>query len=294
MKRFISILCLGIVLSLSCSKVPDPETKGLVAGNVYDVTATTARLTGYLYVDITSGSSFGILLSQEKLLSLPGRQEIFVNTLGVDNMFSVTAEDLEYAKTYYYATFLKTGDIYRISDVKSFVAGAVDMGTGVKWAVMNIGASAPEEYGDYYAWGETETKDSYTDDNYKFTSNPSVLPLANDVANVKLGGKWRMPTEADFKELINNCTSEWTTLNGVTGRKFVSKKNGNSIFLPAADFLEVEYSRSDAGYYWSSSLCMDEPDYYPVLGLLLYITPGNVFTSDYFRSSGLSVRPVSD
>ena len=153
----------------------------------------------------------------------------------------------------------------------------VDLGlpSGIKWATCNVGATTPEEYGGYYAWGETEEKNNYnwstckwcngsettitkycTDSNYGTVDNKTVLDLEDDVAHVKWGGSWRMPTRAEQDELRNSCTWTWTTQNGVDGHKVTSKSNGNSIFLPAAGYRDgtgLDYSGS-GGYCWSSSL----------------------------------------
>ena len=136
----------------------------------------------------------------------------------------------------------------------------VDLGlpSGLKWATCNVGATTPEGYGSYFAWGETETKEVYYRDTYTYTSTPTRLPLSADAANVNWGGKWRMPTGDEMEELMdtNNCTWEWTTQNGVNGYKVTSKKNGNSIFLPAAGERQ-NYNLTNEGsngYYWSSSL----------------------------------------
>ncbi|MBR5532185.1 MAG: T9SS C-terminal target domain-containing protein, partial [Bacteroidales bacterium] len=127
----------------------------------------------------------------------------------------------------------------------------VDLGlpSGIKWATCNVGANSPEDYGDYFAWGETEPKDYYdwstykycngsydimtkyfTDSDYGTVDNKTTLELTDDAAHVNWGGNWRMPTKAEQDELRNtdNCTWEWTTLNGVEGYKVISKKNGNS------------------------------------------------------------------
>ena len=175
----------------------------------------------------------------------------------------------------------------------------VDLGlpSGTLWANINIGASKPEEYGNYYAWGETKTKDTYSQDSYQFYQNGSYMDIGMDisgteydVAHVKWGGKWCMPTLDDFKELLENCTSEWTSLNGVSGRKFTSKINGNSIFLPAAsdrgdgDF----YGVGELGYYWSSTLYPSHSGY----AYGLYFGAGYVFWYNYYRYDGQSVRPV--
>ena len=153
----------------------------------------------------------------------------------------------------------------------SLVHEYVDLGLSVKWATCNVGATKPEEYGYYFAWGETATKKSYTSDNYTYTSNSSTLPLTADAAHVNWGGNWRMPTRAEQDELRNtsNCTWTWTTQNGVNGYRVVSKLNGNSIFLPAAGMIESS-RKEEVGYlgvYWSSSRNTDYTNavYYIIL-----------------------------
>ena len=176
----------------------------------------------------------------------------------------------------------------------------MDLGlpSGTKWATCNVGASKPEEYGGYYAWGETEEKEVYSQDAYMYYKNGEYVNLGSDisgtkydVAHVKWGGNWCMPTKDDIKELLDNCTSEWTTLNGVNGRKFTSNINGNSIFLPAAGYRwlgDLGYA-GENGYYWSSTQNPDYSDgaYY------LYFYSGNARWRYYLdRFSGQSVRPV--
>ena len=181
---------------------------------------------------------------------------------------------------------------------------AVDLGLSVKWATCNVGASSPEEYGDYFAWGETTTTSSYDESNcttYALSTSElqsrgiigddGNLTAAYDAATANWGGSWRMPTLDEIKELLNNCTWTWTTQNGVKGRK-VTGPNGNSIFLPAAG---RRYGTDDLhgagshGFYWSAAPCSFIDSAYD-LG----------FNSDYyywygdFRYYGHSVRPVSD
>ena len=187
---------------------------------------------------------------------------------------------------------------------------AVDLGLSVKWATFNVGATKPEEYGGYYAWGETEEKEIYDWSTYKWCNgsydtmtkycannsygivdNKTVLDLEDDVAHVKWGGDWRMPTKAEQDELRNNCTWEWTALNDVNGYK-VTGPNGNSIFLPAAGYRrgsDVSY-RGDSGFNWSGSLGSSfSVDAY---GLDFY--DGYYGWGDYSRFCGRSVRPVSE
>ena len=167
----------------------------------------------------------------------------------------------------------------------------VDLGlpSGTKWATMNVGAESPEDYGDYFAWGETT---SHTGSNYNYSSNPITLPLDRDAAYTNWGSSWRMPTKAEQDELRNTSytTWTWTTQNGVNGNKVTSKINGNSIFLPAAGKSEGSglYDAGFCGYYWSSSHSTTlSSDAYN-----LHFISRDVYSISYGRYNGLSVRPV--
>ena len=177
----------------------------------------------------------------------------------------------------------------------------IDLGlpSGTKWACCNVGASKPDAYGDYYAWGETQTKRTYDWKTY-IHCNGTKEPCRNiggdiagtqyDVAHVKWGGSWVMPSRAQQDELRNNCTSEWTTVNGVNGCKF-NGKNGGSVFLPAAGY-RWDADLIDAGldgYYW---LSMQSPSYSD-RAYYLYFNSGYSAWYYNYRSSGRSVRPVS-
>lgn len=135
-------------------------------------------------------------------------------------------------------------------------AGAVvDLGLSVYWCSCNVGAESPEEYGDYYAWGETKPKNSYTEENYSYYNNDTkvytdigenISGTEYDAATVNLGSDWRMPTKAELQELLDKCTWEWTQINSVNGYK-VTAENGNSIFIPAAGY--HGYSQYDESLY---------------------------------------------
>lgn len=185
----------------------------------------------------------------------------------------------------------------------------VDLGlpSGLLWATCNIGASKPEEYGDYFAWGETTTKSIYDSSSYKYCKDSdgtltkyctdsrygivdytAVLDLEDDAAHVNWGSKWRMPTSEELDELrdSNNCTWTWTIQNGVNGYRVTSKKSNESLFLPAAGDC---YNYFDAGgSYWSSSLCVS----YPCNAHYLSFGSGFVGWYDFSRCVGHSVRPV--
>lgn len=179
---------------------------------------------------------------------------------------------------------------------------AIDLGlpSGTKWACCNIGASSPEGYGGYYAWGETEEKSVYGWDTYKYGSgygeltkystrvdNKTQLDLSDDVAYVKWGGSWRMPTIDHQNELLNNCSSEWAEESGVSGRRFTGP-NGASVFLPAAG--HDLYSAGLDGNYWSSSLTPNSEK----CAFYLCFTSSLVLVDGYYflRPVGLSVRAV--
>lgn len=140
----------------------------------------------------------------------------------------------------------------------------VDLGlpSGTMWATCNVGASRPEECGNYYAWGETRPKEIYSDSTYIYNANVNTLPSHRDAATVNWGTGWRMPTKSDMIELMSNCAWRWTTINGVDGY-VVSGFNGNSIFLPACGnrfdgtfYISKSTDRdsSAGGYYWLSTM----------------------------------------
>ena len=166
----------------------------------------------------------------------------------------------------------------------------VDLGLSVKWATCNIGASKPEDYGDYFAWGEDETKSEYTENNSATFRKTNYT--FRDAAKKKWGGTWRMPTADEFQELVDNCTWTWTTQGGHDGYKVTSKKNGNSIFLPAAGY-RYGSSLGNAwtdGRYWSSTPnASNSNDAY----ILDFISSSH-YVGNYNRYYGRSVRPVSE
>ena len=190
----------------------------------------------------------------------------------------------------------------------------VDLGlpSGTLWATCNVGANKPEDYGGYFAWGETETKGSYEWSNYKWCNgtnntltkycysssdgmvdNKTELEPDDDVATQKWGNDWQMPSLTQYNELINseNTTASWTTFNGVDGRLIVSNLNGNSIFLPAAGVMNGSGLSMNGweGCYWTRTLDMNtsqEGD------ALFFLITGKFKTGCDRRCYGQSVRPV--
>ena len=229
---------------------------------------------------------------------------------------------------YIFVNWTENGEVVSTDDIYSFTVtgernlvanfttndhGYVDLGlpSGTLWANCNIGATTPEGYGDYFAWGETQPKDTYTWNTYQycngsysmltkycnnfyygyngFTDNLTTLLPEDDAATANWGIDWRMPTKEEWEELYNNTTVTWTTQNGVNGRLFTAS-NGNSLFLPAAGYRDDPslYSAGSYGYYWSSSLGTDCPND----AWILYFDSGDCSMYGYGRSIGHSVRPV--
>ena len=185
----------------------------------------------------------------------------------------------------------------------------VDLGlpSGVKWATFNVGANSPEESGDYYAWGETSPKSSYTWLNYKWCEGSynmltkyncdsskgvvdykTILDPEDDAATVNWGQGWRIPTKAEFDELIDNCTWTWSSINGVYGYEVKSNTNGNSIFLPSVGYYNDNTFQTYSSRYRSSSLGVNTPPYFLNFNAsyIQIIFQGN-------QSDGYAIRPVS-
>ena len=174
----------------------------------------------------------------------------------------------------------------------------VDLGLSVKWATCNVGAESPEEYGDYFAWGEITTKSEYTEENCAtlgenkynigdISGNPEY-----DTATANWGGSWRMPTYDEMQELVDNCTWKWATQGGKNGYKVTSKINGNSIFLPAAGYRKGSSLSNvgSSGEYWNS---MPAGRFAQGAYNLYFVSDG--YYHDWVgRAYGRSVRPVTE
>ena len=174
---------------------------------------------------------------------------------------------------------------------------AVDLGLSVYWADRNVGASSVYAYGGYYAWGETNTKSSYTESN-NTTSDVSLSSWsgksAYDAARANWGGTWRTPTESECDELIDDCTWTWTTKGGNTGY-LVTGPSGNSIFLPAAGSMSGTSleDAGDAGCYWTSTpYSLNDKR---AMGMT-FISGGSKWTTTDWnaRDLGFTIRPVKN
>ena len=237
-------------------------------------------------------------------------------------LYYITLNELEDNSTYYVRAYAInasgvgygeqisfTTGCYNYEDTTGIIDGHayVDLGLSVMWATCNVGAISPTEYGDYYSWGENNTKSEYSRETYRwYNSEDSVLTKyclhskygivdnlitlePSDDAAFQWGGDWRMPTEAEWAELRENCTWYWTCINGINGYKVVAQ-NGNSIFLPAAGYQlnDAAIQIDSYGYYWSNELNRYFSEYAQIISF------DNTNISNYYegRFCGLSVRPV--
>ena len=190
------------------------------------------------------------------------------------------------------------------SQVAAAPAGAVDLAlpSGVLWCEHNVGAATPYEDGLYFSWGNitghtgTDGYDFGTSNDGPYASTDGAaltgnIPTNNtyDAARHNMGAPWRMPTVGEYQELANNCDSEWTDEDGIAGRRFTSRINGNSIFFPASGYRHGTslYNRGSYGLYWSASLNSS------ALGFNLSFNSGGVYpTNTNDRFYGFSVRAV--
>ena len=291
----------------------------------YNVTASSATLNGY--VTSTDGVHYcGFILNMGTY-----NDTIMVESFA-GGSFSYQVSNLTASTTYYYQAFA-IRDGWDFGQEVSFMTaiseqqepsyseptgymggyGYVDLGlpSGLLWAYSNIGATNPEDYGNYYAWGETETKETYDWSTYRycngrdstftkycsnesygnegFTDTLTTLESIDDAATANWGAGWRMPTQEELQELYDNCTREWTEQNGVSGYLFTGP-NGNSIFLPAAGGRDDSgvHNVGSYGFCWSSSLLSGDTHFV----WRIFFDSGNCYLDYNSRYFGLSVRAV--
>ncbi len=279
-------------------------------GDIDEETLTvSSRLTigGGAYSSLSLGVCYGM-----NELPTVNDKTVTSNEVDDENFYTVKLVSPGLGTIYYRAYVLIDG-VPHYGAVKSFEQEEspheyVDLGlpSGTLWATFNVGANSPEEYGDYFAWGETAPKDEYYWSTYfdtdnggstfkKYNNNGGLTELqpTDDAATANWGSDWQMPSLAQIQELYNSnyTTAVWTQMNGVNGRKIMSNSNGNSIFLPAAGYRDGASLSSAGSYgsYWSRSLYTS----YSKRAYYLYFGSGNIgwSYSDY-RYYGRSVRPV--
>ena len=308
---------------------PTPDTPSKIeTGAAENITATSAMLKGMVNLDIIDYEEivFGVMYSTkaEDLVDFTAPSKNGLVLIG--NEFKVEVTDLKAETKYYYRAYVMLNTLQiLLGDVKEFttleksgsdepensanVHEYVDLGLSVKWATMNVGATSPEEYGDYFAWGEIEPKSEYNWGTYKWcdgdyynmtkycsrsefgiVDNKTKLEPEDDAATVNWGGAWRMPTKEEQVELITECNWTLDTMNGVDGYT-ITGPNGNSIFLPISGYFS-DTNVEDIGYngtYWSSELKSDYSSYAYVIDMY---NDGDISLFPNSRYYGLSIRPV--
>ncbi len=332
LKRTINLIVMGallmtaVVFAVGCTPTEDNDSDVKVTTYTpQDITSTTAVCGGDVIV------SQGLSLTELGVCwgtnSEPTVEDSHLSTSNWSEPYVCSITGLAPATTYHVRAYALRGLEYYYGEEKSFITEEnggggghddhdyVDLGlpSGTLWATCNVGATTPEGYGDYFAWGETQPKEIYdwstyqycmgngrtltkycTDPNFgyeDFTDNLTTLLPEDDAATANWGNEWRMPTKEEWWELLDNTTVKWTQQNGVNGR-LITASNGNSFFLPSAGSLWVEGLDTFglSGYYWSSSL----NTYGPSRAWYLYFYAGSCYMDEDYggRYNGLSVRAV--
>ena len=284
----------------------DMATLGYGYGVCSTAGATAAKSVSITNFTLTPGGIFAVLFqnaftASSPTLSVNGSEakaiKLYGNALPMGKVHNNTILVMEYDGTNFNVISIE-------SQVAAAPAGAVDLAlpSGLLWCEHNIGASTPYEDGLYFSWGNvtghtgTDGYDFGTGNDGPYASTPGAALTGNiptngtyDAARHNMGAPWRMPTVGEFQELNANCDSEWTDEDGVAGRRFTSRINGNSIFFPASGNRDGTslYYRGSRGYYWSSSL------YSSASGYNLNFSSSHVNPAGYDnRFYGFSVRAV--
>ena len=285
------VLLVSVLLVAACEQLSLPDTTFfLTTQRIVETTESSAVIeiefypTAATIQTVTACYTGGLKKEMTHVKGLVYRVEL-------KNLQSDTEYHVYYEVSNVFSTVVVTGN-YSFKTAKkgekpnpTVTPEYVDLGlpSGVKWATFNVGATQPEEYGDYFAWGETEPKELYDWSTYS--------EAEEDVATTNWGGEWRIPTQAEQDELRTECSWTWMTKNDVNGYKVVGP-NGNSIFLPAAGYCSGGsfYHTGHKGFYWSSSLYTGNTRY----AYYLSFTSNDVSRYSNDRCYWQSIRPVYD
>lgn len=329
------MLMAAVVFAAGCTPETDPTNQGgnnngggngdavtVITYTPEDITSTTAVCGGTVTViDGVILDEVGVCWSTK---TTPTVADTHLSTENVEEHFTLTLEGLEPEVKYYVRAYAMQGERCYYGSVKSFTTLAddhdyVDLGlpSGTLWATCNVGADTPEGYGDYFAWGETTPKTTYSWSFYKYcigggdeltkycsesdhgyngyTDDLTTLELSDDASAANWGNDWCMPTMIQWEELFEKTTQSWTSQNGISGL-LLTASNGNTLFLPASGCRkdDVLYEVSSRGNYWSSSLIINRPNRAWSFDFKFESENGlsSDISNDHNRNHGLSVRPV--
>ena len=312
---------IAVVFAAGCTPKEDNDSDVKVTTHTPQyITSTTAVCGGDVIVSQgLSLTELGVCWGTD---SEPTVDDSHLSTSNWSESYVCVITGLAPATTYHVRAYALCGSEYYYGEDKSFTTKEnggggddheyVDLGlpSGTLWATCNVGATTPEGYGDYFAWGETQPKSYYNWSTYKycngdeltkyctdsvygingFIDSLTTLVPSDDAATANWGNEWRMPTKEEWEELYKNTTHIWTTQNGVFGRLFTAS-NDNSLFLPAAGNRLDDNIRGVGSYgdYWSNSLNTDVP----IVAWYFYLDSDDYdMSSGRYRNNGLSVRAV--
>lgn len=287
-------------LLFSCK--PDPNVPTVITLSVTEITENSAKSGG----EVTSDGGAEVIARGVcwSTSQNPTIEDAFSNDGTGVGVYSSNISNLTSNTTYYVRAYATNSEGTAYSQEISFTTlddgfingyEYVDLGlpSGVKWATLNVGATAPTERGGVFAWGELEAKAEYLESNcttyglnFDISGNPEY-----DAARAQWGGTWRMPTREEYDELLNNCTWEWEVQNGVGGKK-VTGPNGNFIFMPITGYqYGASHYMEDFGYYWTST----PVDSYENLSFdFFFDMEYNLSIGWDDRCYGQYIRPVTD
>ena len=308
MKRFVFFTLMLALVASSCGKDEKPLPKDgyeIVTLSAIDITTNKATLTG----KFRAGANYKDAQHGFVFIDANGAWMSTMFTVEESGQFSYTVKGLSAGKPYSFYAFVIIDEDVQTGEECTFITfsqqgyqmmqNAVDLGTGVKWAPMNLGAAKAEDGGDFYAWGELSMKENYSMTKYT-TAAAEIskdLDVSNDIATIRLGGTWRMPTGEELEKLISECDHTITTVGGKKGIQFTGKKSGytdKSLFLPAAGSAyenKIGQYAGANGCYWSSSYYSSEY----ARSLKFSTTSSNSLGMvEGYRYYGLSIRPVCD